>query len=179
MRKLLFISFLLTATTLSAQQQVTTFEMRHFKNDAKANGVTDFHGETEVFDTEQRVEALNRYADYASKFWGDEGLNTPMFTDNEVSERVAKIKPQPTTSVRRTLSLDNWQAYGYKTGKEQAQAEQWQMWCRDGARISDGKLLLDGAVAKPTISPIDWRFRLKCWLDEAPSTLKISILTEQ
>lgn len=179
MRKLLFISFLLTATTLSAQQQVTTFEMRHFKNDAKANGVTDFHGETEVFDTEQRVEALNRYADYASKFWGDEGLNTPMFTDNEVSERVAKIKPQPTTSVRRTLSLDNWQAYGYKAGKEQWQAEQWQMWCRDGARISDGKLLLDGAVAKPTISPIDWRFRLKCWLDEAPSALKISLLTEQ
>ena len=47
-----FLSALMAMSCLSAQQ-VNTFEMRHFKNDAKANGVTDFHGETEVFDTDQ------------------------------------------------------------------------------------------------------------------------------
>ena len=120
MKKLcLFTSVLMVMFNLSAQQQVTTFEMRHFKSDAKANGVTDFHGETEVFDTDQRISALYKYADYASKFWGDPNLDKPLFTDDEVRERVAKIKAQPTTSVRRTLSLDNWRAYGYKAGKEQ------------------------------------------------------------
>lgn len=165
--------------TLSAQQQVTTFEMRHFSKDAKANGVTDFHGETEVFDTEQRVEALNNYADYASRFWGDAELNTPMFTDAQVRARVAKIKPQPTTSVRQTISLASWRAYGYKAGKEQAQAQKWQQWSAEGATISDGRLLLDGASAAPAIEPIDWRFRMKCWLSDNPSQLRVEFAGEQ
>ena len=57
-RTLLLISAFTLAFGLSAQQQVSTFEMRYYKNDAKANGVTDFHGETEVFDTDQRVDAF-------------------------------------------------------------------------------------------------------------------------
>lgn len=76
-----FICTMLCVGNLCAQQ-VTTFEMRHFNEDVKANGVTDFHGETEVFNTEQRVVALNKYADYASKFWGDRQLNTPLFSDD-------------------------------------------------------------------------------------------------
>ena len=40
--------------------------MRYFTSDPKANGVTDFHGKTEWFTTEQRVEVLNSFADYAS-----------------------------------------------------------------------------------------------------------------
>ena len=57
-----FIIAVLCTANIYAQQ-VTTFEMRYLTSDAKANGVTDFHGETEVFDTEQRIEALNNYAD--------------------------------------------------------------------------------------------------------------------
>ena len=158
----------------SAQPTTTTFEMRHIKNDVKANGVTDFHGETEVLNTEQRVEALNRYADYASKFWGDAALNTPMFTDDEVRARVAQIKPQPTTSVRRTILLDSWQAYGHKADKAQMQTKRWAEWSAKGATISDGRLLLNGAVAAPAIDTIDWRFRIKCWLNDSPAGLKIS-----
>ena len=169
-----FIIAVLCAANIYAQQ-VTTFEMRYLASDAKANGVTDFHGETEVFDTEQRVEALNNYADYASRFWGDLGLDTPMFSDDDVRSRVAQIKPQPTTSVRRTISLDEWRAYGYKSNKEQAQQQNWQLWTNDGARIADGVLLLDGAVTKPVIEPIDWRFRIKCSLRDTPSNLKISL----
>ncbi len=168
-----FIIAVLCAVNVSAQQ-VTTFEMRYLNSDAKANGVTDFHGETEVFDTEQRVEALNNYANYASKFWGDSELNTPLFSDDEVRKRVAHIKPQPTTSVRRTISLDEWRAYGYKSDKEQAQKQKWQQWTSGGAHIGDGVLLLDGAATAPAIEPIDWRFRIKCSLRDVPSQLKIS-----
>ena len=177
-RTLLLIPALLLSLGARAQQQVTTFEMRHYSSDAKANGVTDFHGETEVFDTEQRVEALNRYADYASKFWGDPQLNTPLFTDAEVRERVAKIKPQPTTAVRQTISLDGWRAYGYKAGKEQAKAQQWKQWSANGAAVADGKLVLDGSSVELPIEPVDWRFRVKCWLADSPSAFKLSLAGE-
>ena len=177
-RTLLLIPALLLSLGTQAQQQVTTFEMRHYSSDAKANGVTDFHGETEVFDTEQRVEALNRYADYASKFWGDPQLNTPLFTDAEVRERVAKIKPQPTTAVRQTIALDGWRAYGYKAGKEQAKAQQWQKWSAKGAVIADGKLVMDGSSVELPLEPMDWRFRIKCWLADHPSAFKLSLVGE-
>ena len=180
-RTILLISALLLSFGIKAQQstqQVTTFEMRHYSSDAKANGVTDFHGETEVFDTEQRVEALNRYADYASKFWGDPQLNTPLFTDAEVRERVAKIKPQPTTALRQTISLGDWRAYGYKPEKPALQSKKWQEWMAGGASISGGKLLLDGASAAPAIEPIDWRFRVKCWLAAQPEGLKVKFAGE-
>ena len=174
--KKLFLLFptLMLAIGLSAQQQTTTFEMRYLKSDAKANGITDFHGETEVFDTEQRIALLDKYADYASKFWGDEELNTPLFTDEEVRNRVAQIKPQPTTSIRRTLALNDWRAYGYKTGKEQAKAAKWQEWSAKGASVSDGKLILDGAESVMPIEPIDWRFRLKYWMEQTPSAFDIT-----
>ena len=162
------------ALEISAQQQTTIFEMRYLKSDAKANGVTDFHGETEVFDTEQRITLLNKYADYASKFWGDPELNTPLFTDEDVKQRVAQIKPQPTTSVRRSISLNDWRAYGYKAGKEHKQAERWQEWCSKGAKINNGKLILDGAETAMPIEPIDWRFRAKFWLEETPSAFDIT-----
>lgn len=169
-----FLSALMAMSCLSAQQ-VNTFEMRHFKNDAKANGVTDFHGETEVFDTDQRVEALNKYADYASEFWNDPMLDKPLFTNEEVRARVAKIKPQPTTSVRSTLLLEDWRACGYKSGKEEAQARMWQLWCAKGASIRDGRLVLEDAPVELPVEPIDWRFRVKCWLDGSPAALKFTL----
>ena len=177
-KTLLLIAAMALTHALLAQQPVTTFEMRHFKSDAKANGVTDFHGETEVFDTEQRVEALNKYADYASKFWGDATLNKPMFTDEEIRQRVAQIKPQPTTSVRQTISLGDWRAYGYKEGKEQTKPRGWQQWRANGATIDGGKLVLDGSSVELPIEPVDWRFRVKCWLVEYPSAFNLSLKGE-
>ena len=69
---LLFTAFLGLSVAASAQT-ATTFEMRYFTPDAAADGVTDFHGETEWFTTPQRVEMLGKYARYASRFWGDPG----------------------------------------------------------------------------------------------------------
>lgn len=87
MKKNLFL--LLTfwgVAAVAAAQTATTFEMRYFTRDAKADGVTDFHGETEWFTTEQRVEMLGKYARYASRFWGDPGLDTPLLEEADVNE---------------------------------------------------------------------------------------------
>ena len=93
-------------------QDSKVFEMRYFTQDAKASGVTDFHGPTEWLDTDQRVAMLNSYARYASRFWGDPGMDTPMFNETEVRERLTAVKPQPRTVVRRTIGLDCWRSYG-------------------------------------------------------------------
>ena len=57
-------------------QKHTTFEMRYFSKDAKANGETDLHGDTETMSLEERVSALGKYAGYAARFWGDPQLHT-------------------------------------------------------------------------------------------------------
>ena len=114
----LFCCLLLPLSFLMAQaQHIKTFEARYFTKDPRADGVTDLHGETEIFDNEQRVAFLNAYAAYASRFWGDPGLDTPLFADHDIEAKLAGIKPQPLTSVRRTIRLERWKAYGYKEGK--------------------------------------------------------------
>ena len=146
-------------------QDSKVFEMRYFTKDKEASGVTDFHGPAEWLDTGQRVAMLNSYARYASRFWGDPGMDTPMFDETEVRERIAAVKPQPLTSVRRTVVLDSWRSYGYKDGKVEEQAERWKKWTDGGALIQDGFLLLDGLKTAPEINPIDWRFNMKMTLE--------------
>lgn len=165
----------LLAGNLFAQRQVTTFEMRYLTKDPKADGVTDFHGETEWLDTEGRVQALNRYADYASRFWEDPGLDTPLFSDADVKEVLSGIKPQPLTSIRRTIRLEEWKAYGYKKGKEAAARERWSQWTESGARISDGRLILDGVTASVPVKPMDWRFRMRVSLAGPAAGLKVKL----
>ena len=169
---------MILAGSFPAIGQVTTFEMRHFTSDPKADGVTDFHGKTEWFDTDGRLDALNKYAGYASRFWGDPGLDTPLFTDAEISRRVAEIKPQPLTSVRRTVRLEEWRAYGYRKGKEADVAERWRRWTSGGAKIAGGCLVLDGAAASPGIEPLCWRFRIKASLTDVPDGLIVSLVRE-
>lgn len=89
-----------------------SFEMRWFTSDTAAFGETDFHGETEWLNTEQRVEALGLYARFASEFWGNPGLDQPVVTGEEIASALAAIKPQPLTKVRRTIPLDDWKAAG-------------------------------------------------------------------
>ena len=171
--------FVLAAWSLMAvtagAQTASTFEMRYFTPDAAADGVTDFHGETEWFTTPQRVEMLGKYARYASRFWGDPGLDTPLFGESAVTEALSRIKPQPLTSVRRTIPLEQWRATGYKKGKEADVARRWQVWTAGGARVEAGKLLLDGSLDMPSIDTLSWRFRLKMNLSEAPRNLRIRL----
>ncbi len=170
---LLAATVMMTAALLSAQE-ARTFEMRWFTRDAAADGLTDFHGETEWLDTDGRVDALNRYARFASRFWGNPGQDMPLFTDEALRERLSAIKPQPLTSVRRTVRLEEWVSYGYRKGKEEAVAARWRLWTEQGARIEDGALVLDGTTASPAVDPMDWRFRLRVTLREVPEGLSVS-----
>ena len=171
----LFAAFL--AAGLNAQN-VTTFEMRYLTKDSKADGITDFHGDTEWYDTEQRVDVLGRYTDYAARFWGDPGLDRPLFTDAEVLTRLSCIKPQPFTSVRRTIRLDEWKAYGYKNGKENDVKNRWKKWTSGGAKVENGCLVLDGVDATLSFKPLDWRFRIKASFRGEPSGLNVSLFAE-
>ena len=171
---LLFTAFLGLSVAASAQT-ATTFEMRYFTPDAAADGVTDFHGETEWFTTPQRVEMLGKYARYASRFWGDPGLDTPLFGDADVLAALSRIKPQPLTSVRRTVPLEEWRSMGYKKGKEAEVARRWAAWTADGARIEAGTLVLDGNRAAPPIDTLRWRFRMKASLAGASRDLVVRL----
>lgn len=157
------------------KQESVTFEMRLFTPNPQADGLTDFHGETELLSTEERVEILNHYANFASRFWGDPGLNKPLFKEDDVRTRLATIKPQPTTSVRQTIRLDKWRAYGYKKGKDTEQARQRELWTAAGACIREGCLVLDGNEASPVIPPLAWRFRMKAWLSQMPTGLSVHL----
>lgn len=171
---LLFTAFLGLSVAASAQT-ATTFEMRYFTPDAAADGVTDFHGETEWFTTPQRVEMLGKYARYASRFWGDPGLDTPLFGDADVLAALSRIKPQPLTSVRRTIPLEAWRSTGYKKGKEADVARRLAAWTADGARIEAGTLVLDGNRAAPAIDTLQWRFRMKASLAGASRDLVVRL----
>ena len=171
---LLFTAFLGLSVAASAQT-ATTFEMRYFTPDAAADGVTDFHGETEWFTTQQRVEMLGKYARYASRFWGDPGLDTPLFGDADVLAALSRIKPQPLTSVRRTVPLEEWRSMGYKKGKEADVARRRAAWTADGARIEAGTLVLDGNRAAPPIDTLRWRFRMKASLAGASRDLVVRL----
>ena len=62
MKKILFLLSSLWA--LSTSGQVSTLETRYFTSDVKANGETDFHGETEWMNLEQRIDFLAKYGNY-------------------------------------------------------------------------------------------------------------------
>lgn len=96
----------------------TTFELRHFTNNQSANGETDFKGETEWFNTEERVAFLKSYADFSSNFFDNNKLDKKIVTDDEIKSLLKQIKPQPTTNIRKTILLNNWKSYGYKYGQD-------------------------------------------------------------
>lgn len=89
------------------------FELRYISGDTKANGESDFKGETSVLDTEQRIDFLNEYARAMKDILGDVSLNTEIVTLTESKERLGKIKPQPVPQKRRRIILDTWKHIGF------------------------------------------------------------------
>ena len=88
MKSIVLFYVMSACVVFSYAQDSRTFEMRYFTSDPKANGVTDFHGKTEWFTTEQRVEVLNSFADYVqshSNIKGEmvfPGINLDFFDPN-------------------------------------------------------------------------------------------------
>jgi len=145
---------------VSAQLAQETFELRYFTNDPRANGETDFKGETEWMNTNQRIRFLNDYADYASRFFKDPDFDKKIVNDKEIHDVLDQLKPQPATNIRRTISLDGWKASGYKEGEEAESEKYLGAWLSyKGTKLSDGSLIMNSATVKRDIDTLTWRFR--------------------
>lgn len=69
MKKIALLVLLSTLFFSYTEAQVhTTFEMRYITSDSKADGETDFTGESEWMSLDQRIDFLNKYAAFASGF---------------------------------------------------------------------------------------------------------------
>lgn len=144
-----------------AQTIGQTFEMRYFTDDPTANGETDFKGETEWMDTEERVQFLHHYADFASRFFNNPRLDQQIVNDAEIDSLLAGIKPQPLPNIRTDVDLRTWKAYGYRQGLDRETAEAHAIWQNiTGAEIASGKLVLTDASGILDIAAMDWRFKL-------------------
>ena len=97
-------------------QIASSFELRYFSKEKDANGITDFKGDNELFDTEQRLDFLSVYADVAGKWFMDTTLDQRVTDDEEVARFLKKLKTQPLPSKRKRYVLDEWSKQGYKKG---------------------------------------------------------------
>ena len=104
---------------LNAQTLSKSFELRYFTKDAKANGETDFKGETEYFNTEQRVEYLSKYAEVAKQFFADPNLDSKVVADEQLKQAMQQLKPQPLPEIRKREQLNQWKWMGYKPGQRE------------------------------------------------------------
>lgn len=163
MRLLLIV--LLCFSTLGVQSRspiARSFELRHFTTDANANGETDLKGETEWMDLNQRVEFLHRYADHAAAFFNDKNLDTKLVKQEEIHALLKNWKPQPLTTVRKTIPLSEWKSYGYREGLDEEKKEALHRWeTNRGVKVQGGKLHLAGSTIHREIDPITWRFKLE------------------
>lgn len=143
-----------------------SFEFRLISADPKADGETDFKGTTTTLNTEERVAFLNAYADFASAWFGDPQLDTLAVAPGEAQARLARIKPQPLPSVRRTIPLNE----GWKlAGGPGAAADRPAPWrSLPGARLAGGALefpagkseILDLNQSSGWRFEVSWRARL-------------------
>lgn len=162
MKIILFFLLIFLSVDCSCQVLSNTFELRYFTNDPKANGETDFKGETEWMNTDQRVSFLNDYADFASRYFENPALDKVIVSDEEVGRLIDNIKPQPTTNVRKTVTLNGWKAYGYKPGQNISREQAIKKWQQiPGVKVLDGELRMDNATIDRRIKPLDWRFKFE------------------
>jgi hypothetical protein len=144
-----------------AQQISRSFELRYYTPDEKANGETDFKGDTEYFSTEQRIEYLEQYARAAKDFFNDQQLDKKVVTDQQAQARLSLIKPQPQPQHRNRLLLEDWLFAAHHPEKAKQEIARMQTWLsRSGGSLQDEKLYLKGGSKPFTIDiPAQtWRF---------------------
>lgn len=152
--------FFLFEISALAQPISESFELRYFSNSPKANGETDFKGETAVFNTEDRVEYLKRYAIAAKEFFNDPNLDTKVVSDDQLTQAMSKLKPQPEPEVRKRIPLKSWKWMGYKPGMEKCEAAEMRVW-NDNKAVEIENEQLRFISDDEIIIPIDrqvWRF---------------------
>src|SRR5690606_16586084 len=139
-----------------------TFEMRYYTDDSSANGPTDFKGETEWMDTDQRIEFLRAYSDYAASYFDDVELNTKLISDKEINDVLRQWKTQPNTRVRETIVLDKWRKTGYHSGLVKDSKNASKSWeTSRGIIVNDGYLSINSAKHERLLDTIRWRFKLE------------------
>ncbi|MBL7970170.1 MAG: hypothetical protein JNL03_01510, partial [Prolixibacteraceae bacterium] len=172
MKRLAFILPCFFVLSLYSQTTYKTFELRHFTSDSKANGETDFKGETEWMDTAQRILFLEDYAMCSSRFFKDPQLNRKVVGSEETDSLLAALKPQPLTSVRRTIPLNGWNAYGYKEGQYIEKQNALNAWRKfDGASVDSGILKLKDGIVKRETDSLSWRFKFDAKIRLEPGSL--------
>ncbi len=158
--KIIFVTslILLQCQFLMAQETVKSFELRYFTSDPKANGETDFKGESEFLTTDQRVMFLKHYANQAKTFFNDSNLNTKVVHDNEIKEVLRQIKPQPLPKVRKRIALNEWQAYGYRDHQyEESEDRLAKFKACQALSLANGSLKVERDTA------IQWKFSSQSW----------------
>ncbi len=155
---------LLISTNLASQSISESFELRYFTDDSKANGETDFHGETEYFDTDQRIAFLHEYGQYASRFFDDPDLDTKVITEKEAEELVNRLKKQPLPAVRNRIIPGTWKWIGYSAENKHRKLADLNKWKTvDGVEVTGQSLLFQssGVSFQKVIPDQIWRFSLQ------------------
>jgi len=131
MKKTVFIICILGTfiSIINAQNTISkSFELRYFTPDPKADGVTDFKGKTEYFDTNQRVKYLETYEAYARQFFNNPNWNKLVVTDEEAKNIADGIKPQPLPQIRNKMLLNDWKCLGYKDSQHKERLSEIEKW---------------------------------------------------
>ncbi len=163
---LLCLSFTLLNLTNSAssnEARFNSFEFRYYSQSEKANGETDFKGKTEVFDTNARIDFLNAYTDYASKYFNVPNLDAKAVYEEQISDVIKGIKAQPLSEVRRTIKLEDWKALGYRTGQEETEKAVIALWEKyPNAQAADNHLTVSaGRIDHKLDTGMNWRFKFR------------------
>ena len=173
---LLLTLFGCLSSPLLAQEISRSFELRYFSSAPEANGETDFKGPTAVFNTEQRVTYLNHYANYATRFFRDPELNTPVVSDAELDAALQKLKPQPLPETRRRIPLDTWRWLGFREGQHEEERQAWLT--NANTLIADGALRFEQATTvRQTFPTQAWRFFLELELSSATEAATVALLS--
>ena len=148
MRSLYFtVLCFMFALCLKAQTS-TSFELRYYKPDPKANGETDFKGETSVFTVEERVKFLRQYTNFAAGWFDDANLNTKVVGDIEVQDILKGIKPLPLPETRKRVPLTGWKYISYRAGQNLEQAKLAERWTNvGGGELNNGGAVLNNSNA--------------------------------
>jgi len=139
-----------------------SFELRYFSQDEKANGETDFKGETSTLDTEQRVQFLNEYFKQAQNHFDDFDLDHPIIPMDEARQVLKQLKPQPTPSRRKRIILDEWKWIGYRgESNEERKRYSIDQEALKSITLNNSLLFQDDTVMNIHINQQDWRCLLE------------------
>ncbi len=141
------------------EESSSSFELRYFTTDPKANGETDFKGETEYFNTDQRIDYLQTYERLAGSFFANKNWDQLVIDDQEARKIARGIKAQPLPTVRQRVLLEEWKMLGSKPGKREAELSQVDWWNQqEGVLIETGHLLFtERSTVTRMIEPQQWR----------------------